>query len=156
MKQDRFLIGILIGIGVLILSALILFYSRQSQMQYSSGDIPAAVVKNYLLALNKKDYARAYGYLKSGEGKPTADEFAKVFLSSAGELRNMDVQILETSLAGSSASVDLVLNNVNSGRTYRIYQQEESAQLVLENGAWKIETMPYPYWSYDWFSYKDK
>ena len=36
MKQDRFLIGILIGIGVLIVVALTIFFTRQNKQTYMS------------------------------------------------------------------------------------------------------------------------
>ena len=40
MKQDKFLTGILIGIGVLILLALGLFFTRQDKRDYMAGYKP--------------------------------------------------------------------------------------------------------------------
>ena len=56
MKQDKFLTGILIGIGVLIVIALGLFFTRQDKRDYVADDKPEGVVYNYVLAVVNKDY----------------------------------------------------------------------------------------------------
>ena len=57
MKQDKFLTGILIGIGVLILLALGLFFTRQDKREYVADATPDGVVHNYVLAVLNKDQA---------------------------------------------------------------------------------------------------
>ena len=49
MKQDRFLTGILIGIGVLIIAALAVFFTRKDSQTYVADDTPEGVVHNYVL-----------------------------------------------------------------------------------------------------------
>ena len=63
MKQDRFLIAILAGIGLLVVAAFVLFFVRQSNLNYVSDDTPEGVVQNFVLALHKGDYEKAYAYL---------------------------------------------------------------------------------------------
>ena len=63
MKQDRFLTGILIGIAVLVVIALAVFFLRQGSQSYISEDAPEGVVHNYVLAVLNDDYEKAYGYL---------------------------------------------------------------------------------------------
>ncbi len=75
MKQDRFLTGILIGIGVLVLSALLVFFMRKDTQTYISEDQPEGVVHNYILAILNKDYEKAYGYLADLDNKPSFEEF---------------------------------------------------------------------------------
>ena len=58
MKQDRFLTGILIGIGVLIVIALAVFFTRKDSQTYVSEDAPEGVVHNYVLAVLNKDYPK--------------------------------------------------------------------------------------------------
>ena len=58
------------GIGVvlscaLIVGLLILLAPRIGRRGYQSGDSPEAVAHNYLMALVRQDYGRAYGYLSS-------------------------------------------------------------------------------------------
>ena len=60
MKQDRFLTGILIGIGVLVVVALAVFFSRKDAQTYVPDDTPEGVVYNYVLAVLNKDYEKAF------------------------------------------------------------------------------------------------
>ena len=81
MKQDRFLIGILVGIGVLVVLALGLFFTRQDTQEYQTDDTPEGVVHNYVLALYRGDHEKAYGYLAEGENKPSYNEFREPFFN---------------------------------------------------------------------------
>ena len=71
MRQDRFLTGILIGIAVLVVIALAVFFLRQGSQSYISEDAPEGVVHNYVLAVLNDDYEKAYGYLANLDNKPT-------------------------------------------------------------------------------------
>jgi hypothetical protein len=155
MKQDRFLIGILVGIGVLVVAAFVLFFMRQSQMNYVADDTPAGVVQNYVLALHKGDYQKAYGYLAAGQDKPTYDEFRKPFVTKMNSISSADIQIQETIPMDKEAVVKLVFSNNYDG-PYNSYRSTEQADLKLENGLWKISSMPQPYWFYDWYQPKVK
>src|SRR5262245_57084040 len=75
-STDKFLIGIVIGVIVLIGIAFAVVLLRP-QPTYQAEDTPEGVAHNYLLALQQEDYARAYNYLSpSLEGYPaSADEF---------------------------------------------------------------------------------
>ena len=85
MKQDRFLIGILVGVAVLVVVAVGVFFLRQNDQTYIAEDTPDGVVHNYVLAIQLGDYDRAYGYLAEGEGKPDSSSRAPLFWSrSAG------------------------------------------------------------------------
>ena len=79
MKQDRFLTGILIGIGVLIIAALAVFFVRKDSQTYVPDDVPEGVVHNYVVAVLNKDYEKAYGYLADLDNKPTYEEFRESF-----------------------------------------------------------------------------
>ena len=70
MKQDKFLTGILIGVGMLVLLALVLFFTRQDKRDYLAEDAPEGVAHNYVLAVLNKDYEKAYGYLADLKYKP--------------------------------------------------------------------------------------
>jgi len=80
MKQDRFLMGILVGIGILMVLALIVFFTRKDTQTYISEDAPEGVVHNYVVAVLNKDYEKAYSYLADLDHKPTYEEFRDSFL----------------------------------------------------------------------------
>jgi len=154
MKQDRFLTYILIGIAALILLALGLFYTRgDSAMTYGADDSPAGVVHNYVVAVFQKDYARAYSYLADKPNKPTLEQFRQSFLQNYIGSSNIGVDIGETAFNGSDhAVVTLNIQYGNGSDPFSSgYRNQEQASLVQQNGAWRIEQMPYNFWSYDWY-----
>ena len=56
MRQDRFLTGILIGIGVLVIAALAVFFIRRDGQSYVAENTPEGVVHNYVVSKLNKDY----------------------------------------------------------------------------------------------------
>lgn len=154
MKQDRFLIGILVGIGVLIIIALALFFSRRDQQEYVADDAPEGVVRNYALAVFREDYERAYSYLADAENKPTYSEFRQAFFNSYVNPDNAGLELGETEIAGDEAFVTVYLIYNPSDPFSSGYRGTETARLERQNGEWKLLQMPYNFWSYDWYQLK--
>jgi hypothetical protein len=151
MKQDRFLIGILVGIGVLIVIALALFFTRQDQQEYVADDVPEGVVHNYALAIFREDYEKAYSYLAETEYKPTYNEFRRAFFNGYVNPENAGLEIGETEIAGDEAFVTVYLIYNPSDPFSNSYRNTETARLERQNGEWKLLQMPYNFWSYDWY-----
>jgi Tfp pilus assembly protein PilV len=151
MKKDRFLIGILVGIGVLAVLAIVLFSLRQTKASYVAEDNPAGVVQNYVLALYKLDYPRAYGYLAEGQGKPDLASFRQTFTVQRFDLSNYGLQVGEASITGDDASVSVTLLNAGNGPFNDVNRNVQNVVLKRQSGAWKIVNMPYPYWDYSWY-----
>jgi hypothetical protein len=151
MKQDRFLIGILVGIGVLIVIALALFFTRQDQQEYVADDVPEGVVHNYALAIFREDYEKAYSYLAETENKPTYNEFRLAFFNNYVNPDNAGLEIGETEIAGDEAFVTVYLIYNPSDPFSSSHRNTETARLERQNGEWKLLQMPYNFWSYDWY-----
>ena len=154
MKQDRFLIGILIGIGVLILLALALFFTRQEKRDYVADTTPDGVVHNYVLAIINKDYQKAYSYLANLEYKPTYEEFRQSFFNGNINSENVGAEVGAAEITNDVATVEMTIYysyrdpfSANTGST-------DHASLVLQDGAWKLSYMPYNFWAYDWYQKK--
>lgn len=152
MKQDRFLTGILIGIGVLVVVALAVFFTRQDTQTYMAEDKPEGVVHNYVLAVLNKDYERAYGYLADLKNKPTYEEFRRPFLNGYVRPNDTAVDVGESEVSGDEASVE-VAQIFNSGDPFSAgYRDVQRAILVRQNGEWKLSSMPaYNFWDYSWY-----
>jgi len=152
MKQDRFLLGILIGIGVLILAALIVFFSRQNQQTYSPEDTPNGVLHNYILAVLNGNYQKAYGYLADLENKPSYDTFRHSFATGSVNPSDTGVTIGKTDVTGEDATVEVNTMNTQSDPFSSEYNNTGSAHLVKQNGGWKISYMAaYNLWDYNWY-----
>jgi len=151
MKQDRFLMGILAGIGALIVIALVLFFTRQDTKEYKTDGAPASVVFNYVLAVTDQEYEQAYSYLADLENKPTYEEFRQSFLNGMINADNVGVDVGEAEIDGQVASVEVNLIYASSDPFSSSYRNLDRASLVREDGEWKISSMPYNFWDYNWY-----
>jgi hypothetical protein len=153
MKQDKFLTGILIGIGVLIVIALALFFTRKDTKQYTKDDTPEGVVYNYVLAVFKRDYEKGYSYLADLKNKPTYEEFRKSFFNGNINPGQAGVDVGTVEINGDEAIVNLSLvyapSDPFSGRS----ENTDRALLVKQDGKWKLSAMPsYSFWDYNWYT----
>jgi hypothetical protein len=152
MKPDRFLWALLIGIGVLVIAAVGLFFLRRGGQEYGPGDTPENVLRNYALALQKLDYDRAYALLQDTEGKPDFERFRAYFLTRAADPSSVGLSIQGSTVTGDQAVVQVVVLYNDSGPFVDTNRSPGSALLVRDaSGAWKIASVPYPFWGYDWY-----
>lgn len=151
MKQDKFLTGILAGIGVLTLLALVLFFTRQDRRAYLPEDTPEGVAHNYVLAVLNKDYEKAYGYLADLKYKPTYDEFRQSFLNGMVNPDNTGVDVGKAAIMGDEAVVDITIYYGYSDPFSSRVGSPDRSLLVEQNGEWKISSMPYNFWDWNWY-----
>lgn len=157
MKQDRFLTGILIGIAVLVVVALAVFFIRRDTQSYISEETPEGVVHNYVLAVLNGDYQKAYGYLADLENKPTYEEFRDAFVKGVVNPNNSAVDVGQSDVNNDTASVEVAMLYNPSDPFSTGYRDVQRAILVMQEGAWKISSMPgYYYWDYNWYQEKVK
>jgi hypothetical protein len=117
MRNDRVLFGILIGIGVLVMVALVLFFIRQGQITYGDDSTPAGALQNYLLAIQKRDYERAYSYMADQPGKPSLEPFRQAFLTYQGEnITSIPVEINDTILDEQKQTAVIQVTMLHSGQ----------------------------------------
>lgn len=152
MKNDKFLIGIIAGIGLLVLAALILVLTRGQQEAYVADDTPAGVVQDYFLAIQRKDYERAYGYLSDDlKAKPDLNQF----IQDIGYASNNEasLQIGDIRPGETITQVDVLITTHSGGGVFESssYTTRQTATLRTEaKGAWRLTSFPSPYWGYNW------
>lgn len=153
MKQDKFLMGIVAGIGILLLAAVILFFSRKTiAPDYQSENTPQNVVLNYMLAVRQQDFSKAYGYLSDKSGKPTMTAFRQALLINQSQVEQTIIDFGIESIDNNAAIVEVItLNSNNDGIFTSSYENKENAILEQVDGKWKISSMPYLFWNYDWY-----
>jgi len=151
MKQDRFLIAILAAVGILMIVALGLFFTRQGSREYGVDDTPEGVVRNYVIAITNEDFERAYSYLQDSPQKPAFSEFRQPFLVTRLDTSNVSTRMTDTKIASDEAIVKLILTHGGTQPFQGSWSEPGSAILVLQNGNWKLTEMPHPYWGWDWY-----
>ena len=152
MKQDRFLQGILIFIILLVVIALGIFILRGNDQSYGTDDSPEGIVRNYTLAIQNMDFERAYSYLADNPNKPDFESFRFSFLSQRMDTTNTSIQIGATRTTGTNeAFVDVAVIYSPSSFFSSPYSNGEIASLTKQSQSWKIESMPYPYWAWEWY-----
>lgn len=151
MKQDRFLTAILIGIAVLIVVALVVFFSRKDNLNYVGEDTPEGVVQDYVVALHKRDFQKAYSYLADLTYKPTFDEFRTAIMNRSVDPTNAGLEIGKSEISDDSASVSLGVIYSPNDPFSSGYRNADYAQLVRQNGAWKLKQLPYSFWDPGWY-----
>jgi hypothetical protein len=153
MKQDRFLLVLLGVILALIVLALALFFTRQQSLDYVADDSPQGVVHNYVIALLKKDYEKAYSYLYEDPKKPSLETFKTAFVSRQLDPSAVSVEIGDMQQGERQVTVNLLILHSGTDPFSSGYNEQASATLVLtKKGEWKLSSMPYPFWSWDWYN----
>ncbi len=157
MKQDRFLVGILIGIGLLVVAALAVFFTRNDTQTYVSEDTPEGVTHNYVVAILNKDYEKAYTYLAELDNKPTYEQFRDAFIKGMVNPDNAAVDIGGSEITGDTASVEVAIVYNPTDPFSTGYRDVQRAVLVTQGGNWKLSSMPtYYFWDYSWYSEQPK
>jgi hypothetical protein len=152
MRQDRFLTGILIGIAVLVVIALAVFFLRRGSQSYISEETPEGVVHNYVLAVLNDDHEKAYSYLADLDNKPTYEQFRDAFITGVVNPNNSAVDIGNSEISDDTASVEVALIYNPSDPFSTGYRDVQRALLVKQSGAWKLSSMPgYYFWDYNWY-----
>jgi hypothetical protein len=150
-SSDKLLIGIVAGIVVLVIAAFVITLGRP-EPTYQAEDTPQGVAHNYLLALQKRDFERAYGYLsRTLPGYPVSVEMFRADIGSYGFDENTTLAVESARVTGNRAEVD-----VRQSYFYREdpFRSSESSwvfkmELQLDGDEWKIVRSD-NYFAYQW------
>jgi hypothetical protein len=157
-NTDKFLVGIVVGVVVLVATAFAVALLRPKPT-YQLEDTPKGVAHNYLLALQKEDYIRAYGYLSPTiEGYPAS---AEVFEQNArdysqnlrlGDTSTM-LEVVSARLSGEWAAVTVRETSFYQGGLFDSRQNVNTFEMQLrrdsQSGAWRIIKSG-SYWASCW------
>ena len=152
LKQDRFLTGILIGIAALVIIVIVVFFTRQDQQVYINDDSPEGVVHNYVLALQQRDYEKAYDYLADMRYKPDYETFKRDFITNRTDPTGRGLKVGSIEMHGDEAYIEMIIIHIGSGPFSDPYSYSETAALLKQDGEWKIIQMPYPFWMWGWYA----
>jgi hypothetical protein len=156
---DRFLIGIVAGVVVLVGVVLALALLRPNQPGYQPDDTPEGVAHNYLLALQLDEYERAYGYLSPTLPGYPAD--AETFERDVQDNRwsfgyyddDVSLAIEAVNVTGDRAKIVVRKTEFYRGGLFDSGQHSTTFDMILrrEEGAWKVADSD-RYWAGCWES----
>lgn len=134
-KSDKYFWGI-VGWVTLIIVYFISMQLVGPYRKYISEDTPEGVVNNYLLALHKEDYEKAYGYLS-----PIMLHYPRGVDEFTTEVKD-EFPYNHENINGFFITVDSsdsrrVYANATRG-TYQYYYRSTSFKLAQIDGEWKI------------------
>jgi hypothetical protein len=155
-STDKIFISIGVGIAVLIVVALI-FALGPSKNTYISDDTPEGVMHNYMLALQKEDYDRAYRYLSSdllGYPKNVAAFTRDVKDSYYFDLDSVTISVDAKEISGDEATVEVRAMRFYQGDVFDSGQRTYEYDFILTKkaGAWRIYDVDTEnWWRVDFF-----
>jgi hypothetical protein len=150
MKKDRFLFGIILAISLLVIVTLAIFIQRTRREVYLGDDHPENVIHNYVLALNLRDYQKAYSYLADGEAKPSFEHFAAPFQNGSLDVFHESIEIGRANQTPDQEIVAVSLAGMSGGLFMGFDRLSDQVELIRQNEAWKINRMPYPFFEFEW------
>ena len=150
LRDDKFLLGILVGIGALLLLALLAIVFLRQPAQELAADTPGGTVQRFLQALERRDYDGAYDYLGDATDKPSREEFARYNADRlAYDQTSSRLRIEQESVSGDSATVVVAVTHFSTGGPFfGSSEWTESQTFALRRlaGTWRITSLPYQYW----------
>lgn len=154
---DKFLIGIVAGVVILVVAVLVVAVLRPNQPAYEPDDTADGVAHNYLLALQLEDYARAYGYLsRTLPGRPAdAQAFARYVQDNRWRLGygadDVSLAIEAVEVVGNRGKVIVRRTVFHRGGLFDSGQSSGTFEMTMhrEGGAWKVADSE-RYWANCW------
>ena len=148
-SADKFLIGIVAGIALLVVIALVITLGKP-EATYQPEDTPEGVALNYLLALQKEAYEKAYGYLSPElKGYPASVEvFVEDIQDHSWAFRlnyKTTISFISVKTIGNQATVTVKETRFRDGGLFESSQYVQNFDMELERvgGAWKIVDADY-------------
>lgn len=150
---DKFLIGIVAGIILLIVVAFAIVLTRPAPT-FKSEDTAVNVAYNYLLAIHQNDYGRAQGYLsRTVKGRPgSGEQFARDVQRNTynfSESDNSAWAIDSTRVLGDTTTVTVRQTRYSTGLFGSTFDDTFPIRLQREDGMWKIIGSG-SFWAYCW------
>ncbi len=157
-NTDKFLTGIVIGVVLLVGAAFAVALMRPKPV-YRSEESPDGVAHNYLLALQQRDYDRAYTLLSPAiKSYPASAEAFAGDIQNKNNSWNFRLDDTSTTLAvdsaritGDQATVTVRETHFNQGGLFDSNQYTNTFEMRVrrEDGVWRI-TGSDAYWAYCW------
>ncbi len=151
---DRWLLGIVGGAVVLVVVALAVALSRAAP-EYREGSEPDDIVFNYLLAIQRDDFDRAYSYLSPDlPGYPDSARAMRADLRRSGfSETDSSYAIIDTVVRGDQATVTVRETRVAPGGLFGSSQFSSTFTMDLQrtDAGWRLVSgSGWQFWMWCW------
>jgi hypothetical protein len=138
-RPRRLLAGIVVLVGVLVVAALAVVFTRGEPKVLDPGT-PAGVVQRYTAAVTDGDEDAAARYL-TGPARERCSEPERPYTD------NLRVSLMSTAERETSADVKVLIVTSSDGGPFGMseYETEEVFDLVKEDGRWLVESTPWQF-----------
>ncbi len=155
-SANRLLLGIGITIVALAAIAVALVLFTQNNVVLLPQDTPEGTVQRFLIAIQDKDYPKAYNYLRITEKdlKVSYDDWVRFDIPMMASTAQpaWKATLGKTTISGNNASVEVFVDtfrpNANGPFGSSTYTQLIMFQLTKADNSWLITTRPPLYWLY--------
>jgi hypothetical protein len=149
-SSRRWLIIFAAIIGVLVVAAIsLVLFTKDNEADLLPENTPQGIVQRFLIAVQDKDYLKAYNYLSiDSDGKfITYDEWVMQIYHYQSAWKATLGQVTEN---GDSATVEVTIESFNQGAPFgnSVYSRQVIFQLIYKDGSWLIVSPNYLYWLY--------
>ena len=151
-RRWLFIFATIIGILVITSVSLVLF-TKGREVTLLPDDTPAGTVQRYLIAIQEKDYQKAYSYLSFDPSQKitTYDDWLRMI----GGSQTFDQSTWKASLGkatqnDNSANVEVTIDTFRPGGPFQdpVHSQKILFRLSKNDSKWVITSPTYIYWIY--------
>ncbi len=152
-SPNRLLLGLGIAIAALAVIAVALVLFTQNTVSLLPQDTPQGTVQSFLLAIQNKDYPKAYNYLQLTEkgARVPYDEWVRDIPSTLPSSQSAWKATLgQATISGKNASVEVLVDTFRPNGPFgnSTFTQQVNFQLTKVGNSWLITTRPPLYWLY--------
>jgi hypothetical protein len=153
-SSRRWLIIFTVAIGILVISTVsLVLLTGKNEVDLLPADTSQGIVQRYLLALQEKNYQKAFGYLsfEPSQKIQTYDDWLRMtgepYIYSKTAWKATLGRITQN---GDNASVEVAIDTFHPGGPFQdpMRSQEITFQLSKINGKWLIISPTHVYWIY--------
>ncbi|MDP2919952.1 MAG: hypothetical protein Q8O43_07025 [Dehalococcoidia bacterium] len=151
--SNRFLLGFGIAIALLVVVTLVLVLTAKNDISMRPENTPEGTVQRFLLAVQDKDYPKAFSYLRIVENNRTLsydDWVISVRPPSQSLQRAWKATLGEIRVTGNKATVEVMMDIFRPGGPFEnpVDVQTILFQLEKTDEAWFITQRPSLFWLY--------
>ena len=150
-RRWLFIFAIIIGVLIIATVSLVLLM-KGNKVTLLPEDSPQGTVQRYLIAIQERDYQKAFGYLSFSpmDKITTYNDWLMMVSPQASSQTVWKATLGKATLYGDNANVEVTIDTIRPGGLFgdSQFSQQLTFFLTKTNNAWLITSPTYIYWIY--------